>query len=174
MFHRLYADHWPGPATRAVRIEPVRVRDLQILFRACAGGGQRRSASRASEQKDMCVSVRHGLHVVFLHMVSFSVRRHSRILRFQNDTELCCLRLITIISKGVLFHPLNTLGPSVAHSGPHRNRRGQLYRVGLRAQNAVVLLLAQLHEALVSLSTCVSRFLIHATRIERILHKTKA
>jgi hypothetical protein len=62
----------------------------------------------ASEQKDMCVTVRYVLHLVLL----FGPAMGSKILRLRKTPKLL---LITIISEGLLFHPLNTLGPERKH-----------------------------------------------------------
>jgi hypothetical protein len=105
MLHRLYTNHRSGPSTRTVRIEPVRVRDLQILLRACAGGGQRRSALRASEQKDMCVTVRY-----VLHLASPFCGHGLENLPTQNDTK----------TSADDYHLRGPAFPSPEHPRPER------------------------------------------------------
>ena len=66
MLHRSYANNVTRPSTMAMRIEPVRVSILQVLFRACACGRKRSLAFRATEQKHMGKLCGGCLHVVLL------------------------------------------------------------------------------------------------------------
>jgi hypothetical protein len=66
MLYRSYADNVTRPPTMTMRIEPVRISILQVLFRACACGRKRSLAFRATEQKHMSKLCGGCLHVVLL------------------------------------------------------------------------------------------------------------
>ena len=66
MLHGGYAHNVTRPSTMAMRIEPVRISILQVLFRACACGRKRSLAFRATKQKHMSKLYDGCLHVVLL------------------------------------------------------------------------------------------------------------
>jgi hypothetical protein len=66
MLYSSYANNVTRPPTMAMRIEPVRISILQVLFRACACGRKRSLAFRATEQKHVRKLCGGCSHVVLL------------------------------------------------------------------------------------------------------------
>ena len=66
MLYRSYANNVTRPSTMAMRIKPVRISILQVLFRACACGRKRSLAFRATEQKHVGKLCGGCSHVVLL------------------------------------------------------------------------------------------------------------